>query len=845
MTPERWQRVKSIFDEAVDRNPEQREALLEEQCGEDKELLEQVRSLLASDHATTDSVLVSPLAGGGAAAAFAAAQAVDPMIGRTAGPYRVIREIGRGGMGCVYLAQRADDQFRRRVALKTVNPALVDKHALHRFENERQTMALLDHPNIIKLLDGGTTEQGLPWLAMDYVEGEAIDKYCATHKLGVAERLTLFRTVCAAVHYAHQNLVIHRDLKPSNILITSDGVPKLLDFGIAKLLRPEFSLHTVGQTLTEMQPMTLQFASPEQIRGLPITTASDIYSLGILLYYLIAGRHPYTATSLLDLQHAICETEPQRPSTVVNAIKPDTKSSVPPQRISVDLDMIVLMALRKEPQRRYASVQHLADDVRRLLEGRPVLARKDTLTYRVSRLISRNRAGTAAASIAAAALLVTGLFALQEYRQSQRRSHELRLFTEAVLNLDEGLQSGLTAARASMLRKAIDSLDNLARESSGDSELQKDLVRAYIKMADVQGNAQNANLGQTATAETLYEKARPIAEELARGQPADSDGAKQLATLNSKIGEMLYAKGDYSRALGLFNGALQSREKLLAGDPSSHGAQRDVLAVVQKIGETYDRLGDPAAALDTYLRGLDAARAISIESQASMQNLIALYSARSGEAEKGEAAIGEALKIYESVAGFEPTTRNRWKLGQAYMTQSEVLKDAGKIPEALASIKHGLGITESLHKEDPSNEQFTTDLYMTLAFLVDLDLMAGNKEEAHDQTRRALSLLKPYIEKGDDSIYPLYYYTWILTRTPFPDQQNHAAALAAAKRGAELTHNSDPEFLQLLAAAYRNDGDRSHAREALEKALSLLPPAKPGRRIPQLRRSLEGDLAKL
>src|SRR5260221_732691 len=254
-----------------------------------------------------------------AAAAFAPAPArVDPLMGRTIGSYKIIRHIGRGGMGSVYLAERSDDQFRRQVAVKAVNPELVDAGILRRFHNERQTLAALDHPNIIKLLDGGTTEDGAPYLVMDYVEGQTIDEYCNSRKLSTTERLQLFRIVCRAVTYAHQNLVVHRDLKPSNILITPDGTPKLLDFGIAKLLKAEYASSS-AVTRTDVRPMTPEYASPEQVLGQPITTASDIYALGVLLYRLLTGVHPYQlkTQSALELELAICQTEPERPSTSV------------------------------------------------------------------------------------------------------------------------------------------------------------------------------------------------------------------------------------------------------------------------------------------------------------------------------------------------------------------------------------------------------------------------------------------------------------------------------------------------------------------------------------------------
>jgi Serine/threonine protein kinase len=307
MTPGHWERVKDLFGQACERAPEQRASFLAEACVGDEELRREVSSLLAS-HQDTGSVFDTPVG-----PSFA--PRVDPLVGRSIGSYKIIRQIGRGGMGSVYLAERSDDQFRRRVAVKAVTADLVDEETLRRFHNERQTLATLDHPNIIKLLDGGTAADGSPYLVMDFVEGQAIDEYCNTHKLSTTERLQLFRIVCSAVTYAHQNLVVHRDLKPSNILITPEGVPKLLDFGIAKLLKPEYST-SMAMTRTDLRPMTPEYASPEQIMGGPITTASDIYSLGVLLYRLLTGAHPYhlRTQSALELERAICQTEPEGPA---------------------------------------------------------------------------------------------------------------------------------------------------------------------------------------------------------------------------------------------------------------------------------------------------------------------------------------------------------------------------------------------------------------------------------------------------------------------------------------------------------------------------------------------------
>jgi serine/threonine protein kinase len=336
MTPERWQQVKSLFDGIVERAPEERDAFLSMACGNDEELRREVIALLKSDSTVGDSLFERPLLN---------TVPEDSLAGRSLGPYRLLRRIGHGGMGSVYLAVREDDQFHRRVAIKAVKPELVSEHAMRRFQNERQTLAALDHPNIVKLLDWGTSEDGIPYLVMDYIEGERIDQFCDGRNLPVADRLGLFLTVCAAVHYAHQNLVVHRDLKPSNILVTPQTVPKLLDFGIARLLKAEYACQTVGITRTEMQPMTPEYASPEQILGRPITTATDVYSLGVLLYRLLTDQHPFQLKthSVLELERAICETEPEKPSLAAG------RRGEFSRRLGRDLDNIVLMAMRKEP----------------------------------------------------------------------------------------------------------------------------------------------------------------------------------------------------------------------------------------------------------------------------------------------------------------------------------------------------------------------------------------------------------------------------------------------------------------------------------------------------------------
>jgi len=453
-----WSEAKRIFAEALERSPQNRPEYLAEACGADSDLYSEVVSLL-ENHDQADAFF-----GAGALATTA-----DPMVGKRVGLYQILRQIGLGGMGIVYLAERADDQFRKLVALKAVRPELFSDHALRRFQNERQTLAVLDHPNIIKLLDGGTTEEGLPYLVTEYVEGLPIDRYCQSAGLDVRQKLELFYTLLGAVHYAHQHLVVHRDLKPGNILVTPAGVPKLLDFGIAKLLQPEYSAHTMGLTQSNMQPLTPNFASPEQITGQPIITASDAYSLGVILYQLLTGHHPYENRrhTAFELGQAICETAPEKPSKFAERSEPTGRGNA--RALRGDLDTIVLKAMRKEPQRRYASVEHFSEDIRRYLKGFPVLARDSGIWYRTSKFVGRHKASCAGVALLTAGLMVSSLVAIVQKRAAERRFADLREFANFVLNdLDLKLREGTTPARALLANKGVEYLDKLAFEKGGD-----------------------------------------------------------------------------------------------------------------------------------------------------------------------------------------------------------------------------------------------------------------------------------------------------------------------------------------------------------------------------------------
>lgn len=381
MNAERLRQIRAIFELAAAAGREDRGAVLDRECRGDPELRQAVAELLEADE-RPDPLLIPPDQKDGPGAP-----------GSRIGAYRILWQIGSGGMGAVYLAARADEAFEREVAIKVVHPAARSWEVIHRFEREREIVARLDHPHIARLYDGGETEDGTPYLVMEYVDGVPITHYADEHQLTLRQRLELFTTVCGAVEYAHRNLVVHRDLKPSNILVTAQGVVKLVDFGIAKLL----DAGTAGETQPSAVALTPEYASPEQIRGGPISTLSDVYSLGMALYELLAGTRPFQAAapSPLEMARAVCEDEPPRPSAASGS-----------KQLRGDLDNIILKALHKEPERRYSSVEQLRADVQRYLDGMPVIARRDTLGYRAWRFAGRHRG-----AVAASALFVAGLIA--------------------------------------------------------------------------------------------------------------------------------------------------------------------------------------------------------------------------------------------------------------------------------------------------------------------------------------------------------------------------------------------------------------------------------------------------
>jgi tetratricopeptide (TPR) repeat protein len=528
MNPDQFQRLDALYDAAAALDPADRGQFIEQNCADDEEVR---RALLDAFGADARSGLTEVVQRAAAVATTSAADTDTTWAGRRLGPYRIERPLGHGGMGAVYLAIRDDSEFHKQVAIKTLKFELESGPAVARFRQERQILAHLEHPNIARLLDGGTAEHGTPYIALEYIDGVQIIDWCQQKNLSISDRLRLFCQVCDAVQYAHQHLIVHRDIKPGNILVTPDGVPKLLDFGIAKLLDAEAlaGFHTMQ---TSGQMMTPDYVSPEQVRGEPVSTATDVYSLGAVLYELLTGSRPHALRSYdpAEIARVVCETAIRPPSTQGH------------RHLRGDLDNIVLKALQKEPSRRYASATALAEDIRRYLDGLPVSARADTAVYRAVKFVRRHRLGVAATVAVVASLAIGVALALREARIAERRFAQVRELANTFLFqfYDQVTPlAGSTAVRASIVETARNYLDALSKDAGNDQGLILELAQAYERLGTVQGST-GANLGQLDDARRSYQNALDLYGRLPAAARATPDVRLRIANVLWSWGRLEY-----------------------------------------------------------------------------------------------------------------------------------------------------------------------------------------------------------------------------------------------------------------------------------------------------------------
>ena len=769
MQAERWQRLEEIFQSALDCAPQSRAAWLDAACGGDAELRREVEALLAA-HGRGELDFTHR-------AAFA--DALKVLEQRTAavhegqriGPYRIVRELGRGGMSRVYLAARADQAFEKQVAIKVVERGLDSEEVTRRFESERQILARLDHPNVTRIIDGGQTDDGLLFLVMDYVEGEPIDRYCDARTLDVSARLGLFQGVCAAVHYAHQHLIIHRDIKPGNVLVTRDGVPRLLDFGIAKLLSPE--AQPSESTRTMLRRLTPEYASPEQVRGEVLTTASDVYSLGVLLYWLLCGQSPYRTrrSSANALERAICEEQPERPSAAAlrneRALPGEGTPERLRRRLQGDLDNIVLMALRKEPQRRYASAEQFSQDISRHLSKLPVIARADTATYRATRFLLRHRTGVGATG-AIILLLVAGVVgtswqarvARAERARAQQQFNDVRqLATSFLFEFNSSIQNlpGATPARKLLVQRALEYLRKLAPQSQADPSLQRELAEAYLKVGDLQGNPYEPNLGDTQGAAESYQKALVISAALTQADGGDAQAQRYLARSYQSLGEVLPLLGKAADGEANLRKAAEIFAMLVSRTPHDRELRVQLADSYQSLGDLrghsgLQNLGDRAGAVESYRQALAVFDAMAAESPADQKARggAAVMRIRIGDMQQAQGDAEAALENYrgaleraQSLAAEDPRNdRFRRILALSHRKLADLQTQRGELAQALENARGAAAINQGLAAADPDNAQASANFALSLTTLADLLHRTGSGQAALDEYRRALAILE-------------------------------------------------------------------------------------------------------
>jgi len=773
MQPERWQRIENIFQSAVDCAPGQRSDFLNSACGDDAELRHEVESLLAlnEDSGFTDS---SALEEGISSLERRSGRMKEE---RRIGAYRVLREIGRGGMGSVYLAARADDEFQKLVAIKIIRRGLDTDDIIERFRSERQILATLDHPNITRLLDGGTTGDGLPYFVMEYIEGEPINLYCDRHSLTVTERLKLFQGVCAAVRYAHQNLVVHRDIKPGNVLVTKEGVPRLLDFGIAKLLVPAAALDQ--QTAATVRLLTPEYASPEQVRSGTITTASDVYSLGVLLYALLTGRSPYrqTMSSPAEIERSICQEEPERPSVSVmrrgaereeegRAAKEAEKLR---RRLQGDLDNIVLKALRKEPHRRYTSVEQFSEDISRHLGNLPVMARPDTSRYRITKFIQRNKAGVAAAALVSM-IVIAGIAAVlwqaHVARLEQAKATRINAFLQEMIgysaaNGSSANRKGRDATVADMLDDAVQRVETeLKDQPEVRAEMLGTIGGTYMSLAkydasvrylqeayDLDLKLYGPHARQTAAvmhpladlaylkadyaaADSWFAKALPIYRKHA------NDADFEIRFLTAMLSDAAFVKramGQSDRAEALWREALTYVPRL----PKKYRGQGP--SVKTFLAQLYTDRGDIQKADGLAWEASQELRALGNEFFSLAQSLIDLGNVRRLERRYAEAdsLIQEGTNLYVRAQG--PDHPNV-AFGVAALARSRY--DQGRYDSAEEDARKALKILENL----PKSTHYYASVYSVLGLTLN---RTGRSREAEFLLQEALAIREKGAKRGD------------------------------------------------------------------------------------------------
>ena len=831
MKPERWQQIKELTADALETSVAERPAFLAAACADDPDLQREVESLLAAGERKGLETFANDLA-------WSRAEQRDARLGQNVGAYRIVRPIGRGGMGAVYLAERADREFEKQVALKILKRGTDTDEVLRRFQRERQILAQLAHPNIAHLLDAGTTEDGLPFFAMEYVSGTPITDFCEAQNLPLRARLDLFLKVCGAVEFAHRNLIVHRDLKPANILVTADGEPKLLDFGIAKLLAPDAADFEL--TLQDRQRLTPAYASPEQVRGEAVTTVSDVYALGALLYELLTGQTPHRFAT----PHP---TETEMVRVIVDGAPAAASSVTQKRELRGDLDNILITALRKEPERRYSGVAAFADDLRRFLAQRPVRAQPDTIGYRAAKFMQRNRLAVAAAALVVTALVVgLGVAAWQaqvaraEKANAVARFNEVRQLARSVLfDYHDAIAAlpGSTAVRERLVSDALQYLDRLSSAAEEDVSLVRELAEAYEKVAAVQGGFLLSNTGALVSASNLGDangalksqrKALVLREKLTESAQPKAKDLQALAANHNALGSLTWAVGTVQETAAHFRKALSLVEPLLAQDPANEELLTLAAVCYNNFGKVLGspvlpNLGDTAGALENLRKCLAISEKLvadhpgnlgHLQSLCSSYNALGIIHQSNGDTKAQLAASLQALEINRAMTAAAPDNvyyqrELAVQLGNLGSAMVQAKDKAGALP----FFREALALFEKLAAADPND--FAIRRALAVGYRnVGVAVGVNDPAEAMRQLRKANDILVELVERDGKNVD--YRRQWAFTHLATSRFQAEAddlpAAVASAHEGIKIEEAlvadapADVSAQTTLALLYRQLG---------------------------------------
>jgi len=876
MIPERWQQVKAVLEQVLDLVPEQRKAFLEDACRDDHALRQEVESLLLEEDDGGDGFLQSPVR----VSLKNGPLKERPLVGCRIGPYQILEMIGEGGMGTLYRAARADDQYRKQVAIKLVRVGLTTPLALERFRVERQILANLEHPNIARLLEGGTTQDEIPYVVMELVDGQPIAEFCDDHQLTIDARLKIFLEVCSAVQYAHRRLIVHRDIKPNNILVTREGSPKLIDFGIAKILDPEAS-DGIDQATMGLRILTPAYASPEQVKCEPITTASDVYSLGVVLYELLTGHPPYRVALRTPetLARAACEQEPEKPSLAVLRTAFTTeerRAKVTPETVSTsrgslpgklsaqlrgDLDNIILMALRKEPERRYGSVEQFAEDIRRHFENLPVSAHGDSLQYRARKFVTRHRAGISAAAVAGLALIMGTAVSLREAHvaraeraRAERRFNDVRrLANSLIFEIHDSVSAvpGSTATRKLIVERGLEYLDSLSQESTADISLMAELASAYRRIGEAQGGQFAANLGDTTGALRSFQNALEIRKQIYAADPRSLDNIMALADSYRAVSEKLLSSGQTAEAYQDVEQAVALGEKALPSHPQDAGLLQELASDYEGeadiLGGNFNlsNLGDRNAALAARRKNMEVAERLAKlrpEDESAQRSLGAAVVRMgdqlllSGQRQGSLQQYVAAQALFAKLVTHSPTPKLQDNLHGVCQRISVVRLANGEYADAVKAARDTLALSSRLTAADPRDKWAQLSLAEDYSNVADSVSRTAKWQEAIPAAKRSLSIMSALLADDPSNVELQGVQSAAMNTAGAVYQRagNENFALSYYRKSLEITariYAGDPKNedarLRLaadynsIASALLGQGDARGAADAYEKGMTL------------------------